>query len=233
MTRRKVSNPLALAVLSLLRERPMHPYEMSRTLRQRNKEGSIRLNYGSLYSVVDKLMTHGLIESQETVREGQRPERTIYRATPAGQAEFEDWLAELLSTPVKEYTQFEAGLSLLPGLPPDEVANLLERRCEHLEETLAASDAVLGPGGADLPRLYWIEWDYVRAHLETDLAWTRRLVRDIRDGSLEGIGEWRRFHTTDADSDARLTSGENPAPEGDPASQTPRPPRKANARKAT
>ena len=33
MTRRRVSNPLALAVLSCLAERPMHPYEISTTLR--------------------------------------------------------------------------------------------------------------------------------------------------------------------------------------------------------
>ena len=33
MAKRKVSNPLALAVLGLLCERPMHPYEMSTTLR--------------------------------------------------------------------------------------------------------------------------------------------------------------------------------------------------------
>ena len=194
MTRRKVSNPLALAVLALLLERPMHPYEMSRNLRERNKEGSIRLNYGSLYSVVDKLVTHGLIEAKETVREGRRPERTIYAATSAGRTEFEDWLAELLGTPVKEYTQFEAGLSLLPGLPPEEAAELLEQRCAQLETTLASYNAVRHTGAADLPRLFWIEWDYVRAHVETDLRWTRALVQEIRDGSLEGLDLWHRFH---------------------------------------
>jgi DNA-binding PadR family transcriptional regulator len=192
MSRRKVSNPLALVVLGLLLEKPMHPYEMSRTLRERHKEGSIKLNYGSLYSVVDKLVAHGFIEPQETVREGRRPERTIYRATAAGRAEFEDWLSELLMTPVKEYTQFEAGLSLLPGLPPDEVVALLERRCEQLERTLASFDAT--HANINLPRLLWIEWDYVRAHLETDLRWTRQLVQEIREGSLEGIELWRSFH---------------------------------------
>jgi DNA-binding PadR family transcriptional regulator len=52
MTRRRVANPLALAVLSCLLERPMHPYEISTTLKERGKEQSIKLNYGSLYSVV-------------------------------------------------------------------------------------------------------------------------------------------------------------------------------------
>jgi DNA-binding PadR family transcriptional regulator len=194
MTRRKVSNPLALAVLSLLLERPMHPYEMSRTLRERHKEGSIKLNYGSLYSVVDKLVNHGLIEQQETVRDGRRPERTVYGATSAGRAEFEDWLAELLAVPVKEYSQFEAGLSLLPGLPPEEVADLLDQRCVHLEHSLASSEAILTTSRPSLPRLFWIEWDYVRAHLETDLHWTRKLVGEIRDGSFDGLVPWRAFH---------------------------------------
>ncbi len=226
MTRRKVSNPLALAVLSLLNERPMHPYEMSRTLRERHKEGSIKLNYGSLYSVVDKLLAHGLIETQETVREGRRPERTIYRATGAGRTEFEDWLAELLGTPVKEYTQFEAGLSLLAGLPPDEVARLLDQRCTQLEHMLVTSDAILRTSGAKLPKLLWIEWDYVRVHVETDLRWTRDLIDEIRNGSLEGLDLWQSFHAEDRTTHAGPETGAGPEPARTPnQARTPSPAR--------
>src|SRR6266536_2219467 len=128
MRKRKVSNPLALAVLALLSEKPMHPYEMSTTLRNRSKEESIKLNYGSLYSVVETLHRHELIDVQETIREGRRPERTIYSITEAGRVELVDWLSELLSIPVKEFTQFEAALSLMPCLPPDEVSRLLHMR---------------------------------------------------------------------------------------------------------
>ena len=91
MSRRRVSNPLALAVLACLSERPMHPYEISTTLRGRGKEHSVKLNYGSLYSVVEPLQRHGLISSRETTREGRRPERTVYEITAAGVDEFEDW----------------------------------------------------------------------------------------------------------------------------------------------
>ena len=62
----------------------MHPYEISTTLRTRGKEHSIKLNYGSLYSVVESLQKHGLITSRETTREGRRPERTVYEITAAG-----------------------------------------------------------------------------------------------------------------------------------------------------
>jgi len=110
----------------------MHPYEISTTLRTRGKEKSIRLNYGSLYAVVDSLQKHGLIETKETLREGRRPERTVYDITPAGYAEFEDWLSELLAVPTREFTSLEAALSLMGGLRPGEVARLLEERVGRL-----------------------------------------------------------------------------------------------------
>src|SRR5580704_13498032 len=56
------SNPLALAVLVCLYEKPMHPYEVAQTLRQRAKQESVRLNYGSLYDAVATEMTDWLTE---------------------------------------------------------------------------------------------------------------------------------------------------------------------------
>jgi len=93
------SNPLALAVLVCLYERPMHPYEVAQTLRSRAKHESVRLNYGSLYAVVDSLEHRGLIRAGETVREGRRPERTVYEITDAGARELTDWLTELIAAP--------------------------------------------------------------------------------------------------------------------------------------
>ena len=110
---RVVSNPLALAVLVLLYERPMHPYEMATTMRERGKEKSIRLNYGSLYTIIEQLLREKFIAVKEVLKEGKRPEKTIYDLTPAGEAELLDWMRELVSSPVKEYPQFEAALSLL------------------------------------------------------------------------------------------------------------------------
>src|SRR4051812_36641161 len=108
------SNPLALAVLVCLAERPMHPYEAATTLRERHKHASVRLNYGSLYGVAASLEKRGLIVPQETVRSGRLPERTVYAITEAGTAELRAWLAHLISAPVRDYTSFEAGLSFLP-----------------------------------------------------------------------------------------------------------------------
>src|SRR4051812_29932617 len=106
----------------------MHPYEISQTLKSRAKEDSIRLNYGSLYSVVASLAKRGLIEASETSRDGRRPERTVYTITPAGRSEMTDWLTDLVATPSKEYLQFEAALTLIGGLAPDDALAALKLR---------------------------------------------------------------------------------------------------------
>src|SRR5439155_23465939 len=74
--RRAVSNPLALAVLVQLCEGPMHPYEMAATMRSRGKERSIRLNYGSLYTVVNNLARQGRIAAAGAGWKGARAART-------------------------------------------------------------------------------------------------------------------------------------------------------------
>jgi DNA-binding PadR family transcriptional regulator len=178
-----------------LYERPMHPYEVSTTLRQRQKHESIRLNYGSLYSVVESLERRGLIEAKGTERSGRLPERTVYDLTDAGRIEMHDWLTELISTPVKDYPQFEAALSLLAALPPEDVVELLKERSRQLELELAgASSAREIVEKHGLPRLFWIEAEFHSLLREAELAYVRALVRDIENGTLEGLEVWRAVH---------------------------------------
>lgn len=191
--KRSLDNPLALAVLATLSERPMHPYQVSTLLKQRRKHDSIRLNYGSLYSVVEALQREGLIAPHETVREGRRPERTVYALTPAGDAELFRWLRELIAVPVKEYPQFTAGLSLIARLSPDESAALLMERADHLEREIAGSRAQIeaaarGDYGFPIPRLFLIENEYELSQREAELAWTRRIAAEIADGTLPWPG---------------------------------------------
>ena len=197
MATRRRSNPLALAVLICLYERPMHPYEVASTLRRRHKDDSVRLNYGSLYAVVGSLEKRGLIETGEVERDGRLPQRTTYRITEAGRVEAHDWLAELISTPVKEYPAFEAGLSFLPALPPEETLALLEERVLDLELGLAHWRGVrelLGNRG--LPRILWVEAEYAARLHEAEVEYVHRLIDDIASGALGGIEWWRAIHAS-------------------------------------
>lgn len=178
----------------------MHPYEVAQTLRSRAKHESIRLNYGSLYGVVELLERRGFIRARETVREGRRPERTIYEITDTGSRELTDWLTELVAQPEKEYLQFEAALSLLPVLPPDDAVQVLRERMTKLEVRLAQ---LQGEHKAErdigLPRLFAIESEYVEALARAELEFVGRLVKDIESGELDGLDLWRSFLTADGD----------------------------------
>src|SRR5215813_8824032 len=174
--KRKVGNPLALAVLSYLTMRPMHPYELSRTLRDNGDARSIKFNHGSLYMVVQQLAKAGFVAEVETSREGQRPERTVYAITDAGRREARDWLSELISEPEHEYPHF------VTALPPGEVVPLLRARLEALvgqrAEIQGMIDSSLGQG---VPRLFLVEEEYRLALLDAESAFVERFIAEIGD----------------------------------------------------
>jgi DNA-binding PadR family transcriptional regulator len=204
-------NPLALAVLALLFERPMHPYEMAATLKQRHKHESIKLRYGTLYTVIELLMARGLIEAKETSRDGKRPERTVYALTASGLDELRDWMRELMREPVKEFPQFEAALCLMPVLPPEEAVQLLRDRAVQLAGKVAQMEAelahiagqelsaVAGPEeklpaelvGLKFPPIFVVESEYRLALIKAELAFVNELIRRITEEGWGPVGLWR------------------------------------------
>jgi len=193
--KRKVGNLLALAVLSYLSQRPMHPYEMSRTLREHGDARSIKFNHGSLYMVVGQLARAGFIAEQETSREGQRPERTVYALTDAGRDEFRDWLRELFEQPQHEYPHFVAALSLIAALPPGEVVELLASRLDRLAGQRAEiRDLIDTAQAGGLHPLFLVEEDYRLALLDAESAFVERFIDQITNPGTGWGPLWARFH---------------------------------------
>jgi DNA-binding PadR family transcriptional regulator len=193
--KRKVGNLLALAVLSYLSQRPMHPYELSRTLRDNDDVRSIKFNHGSLYMVVGQLARAGLIAEQETGRQGQRPERTVYALTEAGRREFRDWLRELVAEPQHEYPQFVAALSLIAALPPGEVVELLASRLDRLASQRAEIRDLIGTAQAGgLHPLFLVEEEYRLALMEAEAAFVKRFIGQITDPQTGWGPLWAQFH---------------------------------------
>ena len=192
-SKRKVSNLLALAVLSYLSQQPMHPYELGRNLREHGDDRSIKYNHGSLYMVVGQLARAGFITEQETGRAGQRPERTVYALTDTGRAELRDWLRELVGEPEPEFTAFEAALSVVGILPPDEVIALLGKRADTIEANLAEHRTRLREVMKAVPRLLLIEIEYKLAIAEAEARWVRSLVTELTDGTMPDMHLWHEF----------------------------------------
>jgi DNA-binding PadR family transcriptional regulator len=194
--RRKVDNLMALAVLSTVSERPMHRYEMASLMRARGKEQDMDIKWGSLYTVVQNLEKHGLLETIGNTRQGARPERTIYRITASGRDELLDWTRELIGELAPENPHFVAGLSVWMLLSPDEVTALLRARLEKLEASVRSRRAALAEAGAEIPRLFLVETEYGLAMTKAEAAWVRALLEELKSGKYPDLAAWRSWHAT-------------------------------------
>ncbi len=211
--KRHPSNLLALAVLALLAERPTHPYEMDFLMRTRGLEQSIKLNRGSLYTVVETLQRDGLIVPQETQREGRRPERTVYALTETGRAKFGGWHRTLLSTPATEYTQFAAALCFIAHFSPNETSALLEQRARLLDDEIEERQFRLGSimERLSVPRLFLLEEEFALSQRQAEAQWVRRIVREIVDGTLTWPAYIMHDHDTTGGTTATdRTKGDQP-----------------------
>ena len=175
---------LALAVLALAAERPMHPYRMQQLIRERGKDQVINVGQRSqLYKTIDRLVRDGLLVEQATEREHARPERTVYTATEAGVRTAVEWTVEMLAAPRRDFPEFTAALAYLPLITPDVALEALETRLAGRRAELERLRADLA-GAGHLPRLVLIEGEYAVALLETDVRWVASLVDDLRSGAL-------------------------------------------------
>ncbi|MPZ53810.1 MAG: PadR family transcriptional regulator [Acidimicrobiia bacterium] len=194
MADKRPKNPLALAVLTLLFEEPMHPYQMSTTLKERAKEQSIKLNYGSLYAVVESLEKRGYVLAKETVAEGRRPERTVYAITESGTRLMDEWLRDLLANPINEFPQFEAALSLIAVLPPEDVIELLEKRLATQSANYAKDTALIQQViDLGMPRLFAVEHEYEMALVKAEIDYVTTLLDDLKNDTISGMRFWRRM----------------------------------------
>jgi DNA-binding PadR family transcriptional regulator len=194
-------SPLAMVVLALLEEAPMHPYRMHELIQERGKASVVNVaQRSSVYQTIARLVRAGLVEVHATSREEGRPERVVYRSTERGGATLRGWLEAMLATPASEYPEFPAAVSFMMLLAPREVTKHLEARHEALVEKLDGVErgkkAALAMG---LPRLFLLEDEYREAMLRAEIAWLGRITRELRDGSLTWSRAWIRKVAAEAE----------------------------------
>jgi len=185
-------SPVALAVLAMLMEEPMHPYRMQRLIKERGKDEVINVTQrASLYQTIQRLEREGLIIPRKTVRDDKRPERTVYEITEKGREIALEWMRAILSTLTREYPEFPAAMSFLPLLTPDDVTSQLELRAKAIESELRRIDDVLQEAQA-VPRLFLLEMEYLRAIHAAELSWISGIVGDLSAQRITWTEEWLR-----------------------------------------
>lgn len=172
---------LALAVLSMLTEAPMHAYRMQQLIKERRKDEVVNVSQrNSVYQTIQRLVRDGLVEVASTERAENRPERTTYRITGAGRATLTTWLRGMLAEPAREFNEFPAALSFLPNLVPGDAIAVLETRVVRLQERLDALSQEIAEVGRFLPRLFAIEAEYQHRVVAAELGYVRELIADLR-----------------------------------------------------
>jgi DNA-binding PadR family transcriptional regulator len=185
----RTSNPLGLAVLGMLHERPMHPHAIAAELRHRGLDRSFKLTTGSLYDVVRALEKSGWITEVETVQVGARPPRTVYAPTAQGRETFIRWIDELVREPAEEFPRFLSAVTYLGALGPARAVDALQQRARSLRSSIDRlrvehhqALAILAAEGK--PRLFVLEAEYALWMAEAELTWVERTAQDIIDGTL-------------------------------------------------
>lgn len=180
------TNPWFWTTLTLLHERPMHPYEIQQLTRQRHKDLFADHKPGSLYGVIDRLVADQSIEPVSTERTGRRPERTVYRITATGRTQLTEWLdSELGTFEVKDLPRFAFAVEKLAHVDPERAVSLLSCRSAKIAAHIAElTQAIAAMQAAEVPDVSRVEVDYAIAVRTAELDWLRQLITNIEQSRL-------------------------------------------------
>ncbi len=204
---------LELAILGLLKERPMHGYELRKQLAQ--KLGLFwTVSFGSLYPTLKKLERRGVVEKVPSDAEERLRRKQEYRITDAGEADFLELLGELDSNTLEE-EKFPLRLAFFRYLRPEIRLRLLERRRSYLHERLAQAERALDRALRLRADTYTIA---LMRHglngINNDLVWLDELIAAERVRITEDRGE------PDVADDPRTAAANPHDTTGPPASPT-------------
>jgi len=179
---------LELAVLGLLKERPMHGYQLSRELTE-SLGGLWRVSYGTLYPTLRRLEKDEAIASEPGDQRGARRKK-VFRITPKGEQLFLELLQETPHDTQSEDARFRMRLAFFRYLPPETRIRLLERRRQALQQRLGTIAASLRSDRADDYGRALIE--HQRAITESDITWLDGLIAAERTKNVTTGGLKRR-----------------------------------------
>jgi DNA-binding PadR family transcriptional regulator len=168
---------LELAVLGLLKDQPMHGYQLSRELGEQ-QGGAGRVSYGSLYPTLRRLEKQGAIVAQPDPEKGatRGRRRTTYRITEDGERLFFELLQETPHDNQTEDQRFRVRLAFFRYLPPETRLRLLERRRAGLEERLATIKDSMRATREHSDDYTLALMQHGRATAESDIAWIDGLI---------------------------------------------------------
>lgn len=142
---------LEMMVLGLLRDEPMHAYEMHGRLAQAEALGLVwRVKQGHLYALLARLEEAGSVGSTTQIQMN-RPPRKVLHLTEAGRAAFDRWLTEPVAHGRDFRLEFLAKLYFATREGGTTAGALIERQREACEGWLGTLREHISAAPADRP----------------------------------------------------------------------------------
>jgi DNA-binding PadR family transcriptional regulator len=177
------------AILGFLSSRALSGYDLKKIF-----DTSVRhfwpADQSQIYRTLRRLVQQGWAE-QEVVEQAARPDRKVYRLTPAGRVELERWLAtELPASPARSPEMIQVFFAA--QLSDDHALALFERAAAQIRRGLAVYDAI--PHALSdyrdythSPRTFYfwmLTLEIGKMQLQANLDWIEHTIQRIRDGEV-------------------------------------------------
>jgi len=180
--------PIKLAILGLLLEKDMHPYEIRMVMKERSLDQNTKIQIGSLYYAVEQLLKKAYIEEVQVIKSDKRPDKTIYRITAQGQDYFEKMLLDMLQQIEPMYTANKMALSFAEKGDSIKIAEVLKKRVTEAEHQVHELYSIYTEHIGTVPRsvLHLMASNY--EHAKTELKLAQRLYQDAQQDRLKELG---------------------------------------------
>jgi DNA-binding PadR family transcriptional regulator len=113
-------------LLALLAKEPAHGYELKQTYEQLFRAVLPPVNAGQIYTTLGRLERDKMVQDQ-TVEQGDRPDKRVYELTPAGRTAVQSWLEEPVCGP-RLRDEFFVKLVLARAAGIADATRLIERQ---------------------------------------------------------------------------------------------------------
>ena len=161
-------------------EKPIHGYELKVKLEESAVHYFTDLSYGRVYYYLDKMEKEGLIKST-SLRDTNRPERTVYEVTRKGRIEFIDRLSKNLFDVEKTLFSVDIGINLIDMLEPKEAKAAIEKRRFYYKDELRVTEILIKD--LDEEGATWNEKmiaQHLKHHQESELAWLEKVLEHLK-----------------------------------------------------
>jgi DNA-binding PadR family transcriptional regulator len=184
---------IKFVILGLLMEGEKHPYEIQQLIKQREMQRYIKFQKGSLYYSVNQLEKDKFVEVVSVVRETNRPDKTIYRITEMGKAEFYRLFAKQFSTYDTFYNPLYAAFAFIKYLDNNELIDILKKRISRTEAMLQKTQLIYEKLEHQIPRFGLHIFMGSIEQIKTEIIGLNEILKDAVDGVLTEYGSIRPY----------------------------------------